>query len=62
MRLEKNATEEYVLCDTFKTYEAYSLLNLKKYLALYGVTRRSVCTDLCGGHGSKKSAQRGSQR
>ena len=42
---KKNATEECGLCDTSKTYEAYTLPDLKKYLALYGVARGSAYTD-----------------
>ena len=50
MRLKKKfATEECMLCDTSRTYEAQTVLDSKKYLALYGVAWQSACTDLCGG-------------
>ena len=48
----KNATEECTLCDASRTYEAHTLLDLKRYLALYGVARQSAYTDLCWGHRS----------
>ena len=40
------ATENCVLCETDKTYEVCTLCDLKKYLALYGVARQIVCTEL----------------
>ena len=65
MRLKQDATEEFLLCDTHKTYEAEFLLTLKKYLVFYGTARQNVSPDLCeggievrGGYGSKKSTSR----
>ena len=43
---DKNATEGCVLGDVSKIYEAYTLLDLKKYLALHGVAQQSSCTVL----------------
>ena len=56
MRQENNATEECKLYDATRTYEAHTLLDFKRYLALYGVARQSTCTDLCGGHRSRRGA------